>query len=188
MEPSTYDKILQFASDLLNAVREFLATQLNIELPMWLAQAMVLVLFLPILYQSVKTATKSRKTGVRLTAWAASIAVAAVSLMIVVTWITYWQSPLLEQVEGEVTGLTSEMRAESLQVALLDFRGESLGARVSWLSGTTHFLLNYTPEFADPPAKISIKGGGCKSERRPRRSELTRGAIISIALECGPGP
>lgn len=181
---STYDKILQFASDLLNAVRVFLAVQLNIELQMWLAQAMVLVLFLPILYVLIRRAVMSRKTAVRFTAWAASIATAAISTMIVLTWITYWRSPLLEQIEGEVTGLATEVRVESLQVSLLDFRGETLGARVRWLSGTNRFLLNYAPEFADPPRRVSVRGSGCQSERRPRRDELTRGAIMSLALDC----
>ena len=200
MDLTSYEKILQFASDLLNSVRGFLSSQLNIELPMWLAQGVVLALFLPIVVILARRALKSGATdgdggekssprnAVRLLAWAGSIVTGAVSLMIVLTWASYWRAPLLEQVQGEVTGARPGTILEDLQVALFDFRGESLGARTHWISGTNQFALIYAPEFADPPTKIRIEGGGCQGERRPRPRELTSGMLMSVSLKCGEQP
>lgn len=183
---SSYDKILQFASDLLNAVRGFLAQQLNIAPPMWLAQAIVLALFLPILYMSVRAAAKSGQPAVRFTAWAATLVVLTISLMVVLTWVSYWRFPLREQLMGEVTGLPAGVRADSLSVDLLDYHGDSLGPRVTWLSGGNQFLVAYSPQFADPPDKVSITGSGCHAERKPRRDELTRDVTMSFSLACAP--
>jgi hypothetical protein len=108
--------------------------------------------------------------------------------MIVLTWASYWRAPLLEQVQGEVTGGGPGINLEGLRVALLDFRGESLGARTHWISGTNQFSLIYAPEFADPPTKIRIEGGGCQGERRPRPNELTHGMLMSVSLKCGEQP
>jgi hypothetical protein len=182
---STYEKILQAASDLLDAVRTFLSVQLNIDLPLWLAHGIVLALFLPILCLLIKKIAKTRKVGARLAMWMGIIAAGAISFMILLTWVTYLAFPLLEQIEGEVVGIGPDVSVQSLRVELLDFKGESLGARVNWISGTHHFLLNYLPDFADPPRKIVVKGGGCKGERRPRHSELTKGTILSLNLQCG---
>jgi hypothetical protein len=199
MDLTSYEKIIQFASDLLNSVRGFLSTQLNIELPMWMAQGIVLALFLPIMAMLVRKALNARASdgqadkgssggAARLAAWVGSIATGAVSLMIVLTWASYWRAPLLEQVQGEVTGAGPGIDLDVLQVALLDFRGESLGARAHWITGTNQFSLIYAPEFADPPTKIRIEGGGCQGERRPRPRELTRGMLMSISLKCGDRP
>ena len=184
---STYDKILQYASDLLNALRDFLFKQLNIDLPMWLAQAVVLVLFLVILYLLIRMFMKAENQATKFATGVAGLVVATVCLMIVLTWVMYLRTPLSAQLEAQVTGVPSTLNVEDLQVSLLDFRGQSLGPQVRWLSGTDHhFLLMYEPEFADPPRLITVKGKGCQAQLRPRRNELTRGTVISLSLECGP--
>jgi hypothetical protein len=185
---STYDQIIQLATDLLNAVRGFLAHQLNIDLPMWVAQAIVLALFVPILWYSVRAVRKARRPAKKVAPWAACIVTGVVSLVILATWVSYWRSPLLEQLEGEVTGLKPNVELQSLHVDLLDFRGESLGPRVHWLSNSTRFLLSYSPEFADPPRMIRVAGGGCKCERHPRRRELTQAMVMAVALDCSGAP
>lgn len=184
----TYDKVLQYASDLLNAVREFVTRSLNIDLPMWLAQAIVLALFVPILFFGAKRAWKTRTVAKKIALWATCIVAGAVSLLIVATWLTYWRTPLLEQLEGEISGLSPEVRSDSLRVELLDFREQALGARVRWLTGTPRFLLHYTPEFADPPRLIRVMGGPCTGEQRLRPNELRRGAVVPIFIECHEGP
>jgi hypothetical protein len=184
----SYEQVLEFAAGLVNAVRTFLTNTVNIDLPMWLAQAIVLALFLPLCYVFMRRASKQQAFAKRVAAWAGAVVTGAVSLTIVMTWMTYWRQPLFEQLEGEVSDLGANVEPATLHVDLLDFRGQTLGPKVQWISGSTHFLLNYNPEFADPPRLIRVGGTGCKSERRLRRQDLVGGTVISIALVCAGSP
>jgi hypothetical protein len=181
---SQYDVILQSATDFLNKIREFLATQLNIELPLWLAQLLVLLIVLPLLVVLVRRSRQSKNIAARYVAWTAVVAVSAVSLMIVSTWILYWKSPLLEQIQGEVTGVTPDAAPGSLTVSLLNFRGDRVNSHIDWLTGTGQFLLNYSPEFANPPTWIVFTGQKCHGKLPLHRRDLTQAVVLSFALEC----
>lgn len=152
-------EFLEWPTKAVNAVRALLG-DLNVPLPAWVAQALGFLVLLVLVYYLLRIAFKDReKPGLaRVAAGVAGLSAGIAALAIVIAWVDEMVVPPSQQLVGTVAGAP----LESVQIDLLDYRGQPLGARVGKDLASALFAINYVPEFADPPSAVFLKAPGCE--------------------------
>lgn len=184
-------EILDWATAAAKAARSVLAG-VNLALPGWLAQAIALVVLAGIavaLLPAIRGAWRKwsqEHSKVALTAAIASVAVAtaatAAALAVPLAWAEELLRPQKHQLLARVQGPAAQRQ---VTLELLDWRGESMGASVIAESGSSVFLIEFQPEFADPPAALLARAPGCAEERVAlRHAHLRRGAVVVLQPAC----
>jgi hypothetical protein len=112
----------------------------------------------------------------------AGLSAGIAALAIVIAWVDEMVVPPSQQLVGTVAGAP----LESVQIDLLDYRGQPLGARVGKDLASALFAINYVPEFADPPSAVFLKAPGCEEQRFTLRRPHLKGQVrLAVQLVCG---
>ncbi len=171
--------ILGWPTQAVNALRAALS-DVNIPLPAWFAQAVVLAGFALVAWYFFHWARGEDKKLVRmgqlLVGIAATIGAAAILFS--------WGDGLMNQPSRQLVGALQGAPLDAAQIDLLDYKGDLLGSAVDKDPQTGTFVINYDPEFADPPSAVAVSAPNCPERRLKLHRAQLQGARFSVILTC----
>jgi hypothetical protein len=175
--------ILGWPTQAINALRAALS-DVNVPLPAWLAQAVVLAGFALVAWYFFRWARGEEKklvrTGQLLVGVAASIGAAAILIS--------WGDGLINPPSRQLVGALEGAPLAAARIDLVDYKGDSLAPAVDKDPQSRTFVINYTPEFADPPSAVVVSAPNCAERRlKLHRTQLQGAAMLSVVLTCPGG-
>jgi len=174
--------ILGWPTQAVNALRAALS-DVNVPLPAWFAQAVVLAGFALVAWYFFRWARGEEKKLVRvgqlLVGAAATIGAAAILIS--------WGDGLINRPSRQLVGALEGAPLAAARIDLVDYKGDSLGSAVDRDPQSGTFVINYTPEFADPPSAVVVSAPNCPERRLKLHRAQLQGATFSVVLTCAGG-
>lgn len=174
--------VLDWPTQAVNALRGALSN-VNVPLPAWLAQAVVLAGFALAAWYFFRWARGEERKLVRAGQLLVGAAATIGALAILVSWGDGLMNPPSRQIVGELDGAP----LAAARIDLLDYKGDSLGPAIDKDPQSRTFVITYTPEFADPPSAVVMSAPNCTEQRLKLHRAQLRGALLSVSLKCGSG-
>ena len=174
--------VLGWPTQAANALRTALAG-VNVPLPAWLAQALVLAGFALVAWYFFRWARGEEKKLVR----TAQLVVGAAATIGAVAILVSWGDGVINPPSRELVGTLDGAPLAAAHIDLVDYKGDSLAPKVDKDPQSRTFVIDYTPEFADPPSAVVVKAPNCTEQRLKLRRAQLQGAALSVVLSCGSG-
>jgi hypothetical protein len=169
-------KLIDLPGQLLDKVVEALA-KAGIELPALVLQLFLLVLVLLSLFVAVRALRPDwRRAGATALLSAGAIALIAIGILIGIAM----QATLPNRLAGRVRA----QDLASVQVELLDFRGQSISTGGSVDTQTGEFFTYYSPAWNGRARTLRISAVGCKTKDQPiSRGQLRTEGVWEFVCE-----
>jgi hypothetical protein len=151
----------------------------NIQLPAVLAQTLVCVTFILMIYSLIKKAQTAEASHIKLAAYSAVAACLIGIISIVYVWADYAIWPRNKEVIGNIAFSGNSQPS----IELLDNLGQELTANAD-IDPQGNFFIRLSPVFADPPAKLRVQQSGCKTREYIVRRNNLLGELLQIKWRC----
>jgi hypothetical protein len=175
--------VLGWPTHAVNALRAALS-DVNVPLPAWLAQGVVLIGFALVTFYFFRWARGEERKLVRVGQLLVGAAGSLGAIAILISWGDAFVNPPSRQLLGAIEGAP----LSTARIDLVDYKGSTLAATVEKDLQSRDFVIDYSPEFADPPSALVVSAPSCDEQRVVlRRPQLQGEAKLSIVLKCQGG-